>query len=177
MTAQDDTQFWQQHLHDTEDLLWTGRPGQGLRYSKSGMVMSIIGAFFTGLGLINLRVSMATEGTDSFLILDYIIVAGGLYLLVGHWFLDAQQRKTTRYALTNKRALIYSGLRQMRLRSYPVENAKLSLIGDGPYSVIFGTEARKNDNFSTYKQEVGFRFVDDGREVYDKMQKVAAISL
>ena len=174
LATQDDSNFWQQHLFEDEQLLWSGRPGQGLQYSKSGMVMSAIGAVFLVLALFNLRASMAIENTNSFLFLDYMIIAGGLYLLVGHWFLDAEQRKTTHYALTDKRALIYSGFRQMRVRSYPLENAKVTLSGDNPYSVMFGRETRKNDNFSTYKQEVGFRFIDDGREVHDKMQKIAA---
>ncbi len=172
-TPEQDQTFWQDRISEGESLLWTGRPGQGLRYSKGGQTLSIFGVFFTIFAFYGLSTTLHREDGGTFLLIDIMLVAGGLYLLVGHWLLDAYQRTRSRYALTDRRALIYSGLFNPQAHSYPLSGGSpIEIAGDGPYVVSFARETRRNDNFSTYKQEVAFRFIEDGPAVFDMMQSV-----
>jgi len=77
----------------------------------------------------------------------------GLWLVARHWVFDTHKRKRARYALTIKRA------NQIRLIS--------SKVG----TVHFAKKTYHTKNGPQVKN-VGFRFIHDGRAVYDLLRKV-----
>ncbi len=112
------------YLEGDEAVLWSGRPRQGLRFVASDIIMvpfSIFWLFFTvlwiGLSVISLGQSGPPVLLWSFVVLGGLFFLVGLYLAVGRFLVDAASRQATTFVLTNRRALIISGLTGRHLRA------------------------------------------------------------
>lgn len=187
---------WERYLAPDEKFLWQGAPVGGIRFSPILVFLSIFGMIFAAIPMVALFSVSINSGT----IIDYILygviwffILIGLAFIIGPWPLDAKMRNSTRYALTDKRAIIASTLFGRVLSSYPLN-------GDAPLEHIKGRLDTVNFSFSSAgvrQQEkdatphtnpltsrnagpskritgtpvtIGFRSIADGQEVFALLQ-------
>jgi hypothetical protein len=172
---------WTPKLDPDERVLWTGAPARDLRFplrrvprSLAGLLTLGFALFWTALGA-NGLVSGAwrTEQGFTFWLLILLpltglpILAFGLYETVGHVFYDARTRARTRYALTNRRALIALDGKKPSLTSWPIQPDTVVNFEEGAEATIyFATESSKDSEGSWTHTRVGFEFIADGDKVY-----------
>jgi hypothetical protein len=110
MTKQEAELVVTKELDANERLLWAGVPKQGflLRSSDAGMIpFSLLWCGFTFYWE---SLVVKTNGPLFFKLWGAMFMLVGLYIVFGRFFVDAWQRGVTAYALTDRRALIRSGL-------------------------------------------------------------------
>jgi len=101
---------FQKHLRPGEKLLWVGRPVQGLLYRPNDWALIAFGLIGVAAPISSASVALR-RGVDLLLnpcptIAMLAVLAFGIYVVVGRFFVDARQRSRTWYALTDRRALI-----------------------------------------------------------------------
>lgn len=167
---------WEDYLDADEKLLWQGAPATGLRFSGKGLFISIFGLFFLGFSVFWVTMA-ASFGTNT--PIDYVFplfglpfVAVGLWLVVGHWFYDAYKRKRSRYALTDQRAIIARRLFGRKMESYDIsKDAPIYLVEGDLDTVNFAQRTYRTKN-GTNTVSIGFRFIEDGRKVFNLLKEV-----
>ncbi len=127
-----------------ERTLWQGQPIQGLRFTPADLfaipfallwlliVLSIFSTIF--LGRTNEVQPM------SYVVLPLFLLVG-LHMLAGRLIVDRFARRKTRYTLTNRRAIIESGLLRPNCRSLnlsAVPEIRLRRERDGRGTIQFG---------------------------------------
>ncbi|MGB5870288.1 MAG: aspartate carbamoyltransferase catalytic subunit, partial [Albidovulum sp.] len=97
----------------------------------------------------------------------------GCHMVIGQYFRAARLRRHTRYALTNRRALITSWAGKRSLKSYPI----------GPHTVIdyqpgteatiyFATETTTDSDGDKSHERIGFEHVPDGESAYAVIRRI-----
>lgn len=105
-------------LEPGEQILWTGRPGQGLRLRRAdawAIPFSIMWAGF----FVFWETSVIQSEEPLFMRLwgiPFLLV--GAYLVAGRFVVDAWLRRNTAYGVTDRRVLVFSGLFSHRTTSY-----------------------------------------------------------
>ena len=163
---------WEDYLDPGETLLWQGAPATGLRFTVTGAVLSFFGIFFLGFSLFWVSMAAAMGGGFLFPLFGLPFVGVGLWLVFGHWFFDAYTRKKTRYALTSKRALIARTVYGRRMESYPITpDSPIRLISGTLDTVHFAQKTYRTSNGTSVKN-IGFRYIEDGQDVFNLLRKV-----
>lgn len=167
---------WEDYFDSGERLLWQGAPGRGIRFSLGGLILSVFGLFFLSFSMVwvGMALQMSTGSAMDYLFpmfgMPFVLV--GLWLVVGHWFFDAYKRKNTRYALTTKRALIARTLFGRRMESYEISaTSPLTLVEGKSDTVNFAEKTVRGKN-GTSQVPIGFRFISDGRQVYNMLEEI-----
>ena len=167
---------WEDFFESGESLLWEGAPATGLRFTGKGFVLSFFGIFFLSFSIfwVGMASSMSAAGPEAILLplfgAPFVLV--GLWLVVGHWFYDAYKRKRTRYALTNKRALIARTVFGRKMESYPIgKGSQIRLISGDLDTVNFAERVYRNKNGDNVVA-IGFRYIQDGQKVYKLLRDV-----
>jgi len=138
-----------QELDSGEDLLWAGRPQQGIVFRSADIFMVPFSLFWGGFAIfweiMALRIPREKSGPVGIVFplfgLPFVIV--GLYLIFGRFLVDARQRKKTYYGLTNQRVIIVSGLFARRVKSLTLRtltDVSLSERADMRGTITFGPE-------------------------------------
>lgn len=167
---------WEEYLEPGETLLWEGAPARGVRVTGSGVVMSIFGLLFLGFSVF--WVSMATSmtmgmgGWAAFPFFGVPFVLIGLWLVFGHWAFDAYKRKRSRYAVTSRRALIARKLYGRKMHSYPITRQSQIRLIKGKLDTVNFAEITRNGKNGTYVVPIGFRYISDGKKVYDLLREI-----
>lgn len=125
---------WEGLLEPGEQILWQGRPGTGIRWAELRSVQSRIGLFLTLFMLVWLAggTSMMDGAGDwawlAILVIGVIgavMLAAGLYLLVGRLVWDAWRRRHGWYTLTDRAAFVATDLRGKRsLTRYGIDDMR-----------------------------------------------------
>jgi len=169
---------WEDYLDTDEKLLWKGAPAKGLRLSGSGLVLSFFGFFFLAFALFWIGMAASMNGGSGmeavFPLFGVPFVLIGLWLVAGHWFFDAYKRKHSRYALTNKRALIARTVYGRRMERYPIERSNQIRLISGKLDTVYFAQKTYRSKNGTQVKNIGFRFIHDGQAVYDLLRKVQA---
>jgi hypothetical protein len=102
-----------------ERIVWTGRPQQGIMFTgRDGLLIPFSlmwGGFaiFWEAGVLSIPAHGATANPAALIFplwgVPFVLI--GLYMIIGRFFHDAWIRSRTRYALTDRRALILQGSR------------------------------------------------------------------
>jgi hypothetical protein len=178
---------WHDYLDPGERLLWTGAPAQGLRFTRAGAVGSLGGLLVLAFALFwtagagwGLWTGMWREAEGLlrwFLILFPLFgvpfVALGLYSVAGHWFTDAARRARTRYALTDRRALIAERGVARVLTSWPIRPDTVVDYTPGPEAtILFATEVTRDSDGDRYTERKGFGRIADGDTVYRLIRQI-----
>lgn len=116
---------------DSEELLvWSGAPRRGVVFRPSDAYMIPFSLLWGGFAIFweasVLRVPGPNAGFMSIWGIPFVLM--GLYLIAGRFFVDARIRAKTYYGLTNRRAIIVSGLFSRTTNSLPLRTlADISL--------------------------------------------------
>jgi hypothetical protein len=103
-----------------ERLLWTGRPVQGVRFTRLDILLVPFSLLWSGLVL---SASLSFWGNDGPWFLDVWslpFLAAALYVVFGRLALDALARRRTIYGVSNRRILILRRPPFGRFRSFEI---------------------------------------------------------
>jgi uncharacterized membrane protein YdbT with pleckstrin-like domain len=93
-----------------EKLVWEGRPKSGVMVKPSDIFMIPFSLLWGGFAIF-WGISVTSSDAPFFFSLFGIpFVLIGLYIIFGRFFFDAKKRGNTIYGLTDKRAIIISGV-------------------------------------------------------------------
>ena len=82
-------------------------------------------------------------------------------------------RSRTRYALTDKRALIVKGGLRTKLRSWPInQHTHIEYQPGREATIWFATEERRGNKGRRYSVKHGFEYITEGDRVYRLMRNV-----
>ena len=127
------TTIIQKELGPDEDLLWAGRPKQGIVFRSEDVFFIPFSLLWGGFAIfweimaIKALLAGMKKGELEVIILPIFgipFVIMGLYLIFGRFFVDAMRRKNTFYGLTNKRVIIVSGLFNKKIESLNIGGIK-----------------------------------------------------
>lgn len=127
-----------------EQLLWQGRPRQGLMLRRSDALHIPFSLLWCGFAIFWEWSVIRTDAPLFFKLWGIPFVLVGLHMVVGRFFWDARNRARTHYALTTERLLIASGkghahIQSLSLRSLP--DISLSERTDGTGTISLGHSA------------------------------------
>jgi hypothetical protein len=126
-----------------ERIVWAGQPMSGLMFTARDLFLVPFSVVWCGFAIV-WTTGVALSGGGAFALFGLIFVAVGLGISVGRFLVDAWLRRSTRYALTNRRVLI--------LRTAPTADfvalslgrlpqARLTERKDGRGTIRFGPQA------------------------------------
>ena len=107
-------------LEPGESLIWTGMPRQGMLLRAFDAFMIPFSLLWGGFAIF-WEASVLRKGAPLFFVLwgiPFVLVA--VYITLGRFFADALVRANTFYGLTNRRAIIISGIFSRATTSLPL---------------------------------------------------------
>lgn len=138
-------------LRDGEELLWEGRPGAGIVFRTYDLFFVPFSIVWTGIAILwtlivylELAPAMIASGKFAlealpFLIIGPLFVIVGLTFTFGRFVFDRIRRARTRYAVSNKRAIIQRGRRSVEIDSMPItESLRVKVKGRAVGDILFG---------------------------------------
>lgn len=178
---------FQGRLLPGERIQWTGAPPGGVLFLPGDAIrvpFSLIwGGFavFWEWGVVT-GIGKGHPAPDFFMLWGIPFVAIGLYLIVGRFFVDAWVRARTSYAVTNRRVLILRTAPTLKFTAYSIDRLpELSLEerADGRGTVRFQPQIPvwNNRSWSSWAPSLDsnqFLLIADARNVFDRIQKLAA---
>jgi hypothetical protein len=170
-------------LTSGERLLWKGRPRTGIRLRPADAYLipfSLVwGGFaifweFTALD----KVPKNNPAGWAFPLFGIPFVLLGLHFIFGRFFVDAKIRANTEYALTDRRAIIVSGLSSRSVKSINLQSVPevgLTEAADGSGTITFGPAQpfgmamQRNPLYFGTSSQPAFEMIDNVRNVYELM--------
>jgi len=163
---------WAAYLDDDERLVWVGAPEPGLRASGSDLAPTAFGLLFFAFSVVWVWQASGPGAPWFFPFFGLPFVVVGAYLTVGRYFWEAWLRGRTRYALTDRRAIIAVNGLIRSLKSYPLSSAaRLELLDGDPGTVNFATRLVRGRR-SVREVAVGFEYIADARGVFALMRSL-----
>ena len=109
-------------LDSGESLIWSGAPRQGLLFRPSDSYFIPFSLLWGGFAIFWEASVLNTSGPNSLFMsiwgIPFVLI--GLYMIIGRFFVDARIRAKTYYGLTDRRAIIVSGLFSRTINSLPL---------------------------------------------------------
>ena len=114
------------HLDSGEKLLWVGRPAQGIVLTWQdgylipfGMVWlgSAVHGFWPCLPVDGIGCTLKREPLVLFVAAGLLFIGSGIYLLIGRFLADFWYRSRLIYGVTDRRAIILSGMCRRSVQS------------------------------------------------------------
>jgi len=176
----------EQELEPGERLLWKGRPRGGLRLRGSDLylipftlVWGGFAIFWEAMALFG--ISKTSAPGVLFPIFGIPFVLFGLYFIFGRFFVDAKLRESAEYAVTNRRAIIASGIFSRNVRSINLQTTpeitlierpdRSGTITFGSPSAAYGRWGQRDLLFPGTSSQPAFDMIDDARTVYGIIEK------
>lgn len=167
---------WQGFLDPGERIVWQGRPGTGLDFSRETLLQAAFGLPLLVFGLIWFAMTRdaAADGWLGrlFPLIGLGMIAAGIWQTVGSFAWDAWLRRHMWYTLTDRRAFIATDtLGRRNLKSWPIDvETLLDYDGSLPGTIWFAEEFRAGPGPG--RRQVGFRLLPDARQVHELMRQV-----
>lgn len=165
-----------------ERLLWSGRPGQGIRLQAIDAFLIPFSLMWGGFALFWEFMAFRAEAPFFFRLWGVPFVLVGLYFIAGRFFWDARRRARTVYAVTDRRIILVDGglarsTRTLNLRT--LSEITLSERRDGSGDVVlgstpFGTRFVRGNWPGAATQVPTLEFLPRAREVYDLIRQAQA---
>ena len=175
-----DQELWKDIVTSDETLKWTGRPSVGWYFRRDQWPALVISAGLIGVAAI--AIYAANEGGAPlwFKLLFALFGVWGLLMVPIQLATQRRRHSRTRYALTDKRALILMLSEPNQLWSYPLaETIRLALhvYTDFGVSVLYFKDVYAkvgNTTIGGFPYEIAFEFLKDGADVQDLMKELGA---
>ncbi len=171
----------QNEISSHENLLWSGRPRQGLVFRTSDIFLVPFSLVWAGFAF-TWELAVLAGGIGCFGIWGIPFVLVGIYITVGRFFVDSYVRRNTYYGLTNERVIIISGLLRCETKSLNLRTASditMSQRGDGKGTITFGAVpayARMYQGMhwpgAMHQMPAQFELIPDVQYVYEKILEV-----
>ena len=171
-------QMLRPELARDERLLWSGVPGQGLRWRASdwfAVPFTVVWLYLVMFG--TSRHGIQADQPPLYLrpeIIPFVLVGG--YMLVGRFLVDWYQRTRTYYGLTDQRVIILGGLFNRQVKSLTLatlSDITLDARSNGSGTITFGPGASASSWFGrtswrgvNNRQAPAFDLIEDVRKVY-----------
>jgi hypothetical protein len=160
------------HLDSGEKLLWAGRPAQGivLRRQDWHLIPFSVVWFSVAVFAFWQTLTKTPEPFALSVAAGLLFIGIGIYWLIGRFFADRWYRSRLIYGVTDRRAIILSGMRRRSVQSIYLSSLmtlKLEERQHGIGTICFGDQPR-----STYGPEfrpaIGTQFfrIADAKKVY-----------
>ena len=125
-------------LAEDESLLWCGRPSRKARPKPGNLFRRIFGLFFFGFAVLWAVVASKAFPLMALFAIPFMVV--GLFVTFGEGISENELRRTTVYAVTNRRVLIVGTgkktcVRECRYSS--ITSVQMDLHGDGTGTLRF----------------------------------------
>jgi hypothetical protein len=168
-----------------ERLLWSGQPPRGLRLRLTDLYsipFALGWTAFTVAALVSLLTREdATEGAMIGVPLVSVMAAGGVYLLVGRFWVDAYWRRATCYGITSERVLVVTAwfgrlsIHSLALRL--VAEARLTVYRGGGGRIEFASVLPGGNSGSDWPAYyaaglVSLELATEARSVYEIVRQV-----
>lgn len=164
-------------LEPGEELRWQGKPRQGLMFRRHDRYLIPFFVLWTsGIAIIGFPGTRA-DIPFPFFAIPVVMLAFGLYMLFGRFLWDMAVRFRTRYALTNRRALVIMGSPFNRTDEIGITGSTEIWTDenpDGSGSVYFGPRAVRQFGQSSLLGPSMFAFeqVSDARNLLTAIREV-----
>lgn len=169
-------------LFDGEEILWTGRPGQGVLFTARDWFLVPFSLLWCGFMVFWEAMVLRGKAPGFFALWGVPFLLAGLYFTIGRFAVDAWVRRNTRYALTNRRVLIarsgpFPKLATVSLDRLP--DMQLSEQAGGKGTIRFGQPAAYwgGRGFGAWTPALDptpqFIAVDAAADVFDRIQRAS----
>ncbi len=169
------------HLDSGEKLLWTGRPAQGIAFTRQDWFLIPFSAVWLGIALFSFwpKSTKAPEPLPLFVAAGLLFIGIGVYMFVGRFFADLWYRSRLIYGVTDRRAIILSGMRRRSVQSIylsSLNTLKLEERPDRSGTIYFGDQPSTSYQRVSYygsDQSAGIQFfrIADAKQVYTILHK------
>jgi hypothetical protein len=164
-----------------ERIVWAGQPMTGLMFTARDLFLVPFSVVWCGFAIV-WTAAAAFGGAGPFALFGLIFVAVGLGITVGRFLVDAWLRRSTRYALTNRRVLILRTAPTADFVALPLDRlpqARLTERKDGRGTIRFGPQASLfnfgGSGFSIWVPSLDptpqFIGITDAAKVFDLVQR------
>jgi hypothetical protein len=124
-------------IRPDESLLWADRPLQGVKLRRLDLLLIPLSVLWSAFAFW-WEYTVIREGAWFFAILGAVMVAGGVYLLVGRFLVESYRRSRAWYGLTDRRVIILCGERVRALDLRSISEMSLSESKTGTGAISFG---------------------------------------
>lgn len=128
-------------LGPSEQLLWTGRPRQGVVLRAEDGLLIPFSIMWGGFAIFWEAAAIASDAPFFFALWGVPFVLVGLYIMVGRFWVDARQRAATVYGVTSERVVIVSGVFARGVKSLSIDtltDVSLTERAGGGGTITFG---------------------------------------
>jgi hypothetical protein len=130
------------HLEPSEKLLWVGRPTQGIVFTPADWYLIPFSLLWLGIALVNFWHGIKTPQPIAGL-MAVLVMGVGIYVVVGRYLTDWLYRSRLIYGVTDRRAIIVSGVLSRSVQSIDLSSLsglKVEERGDGTGTISFGDQ-------------------------------------
>jgi Bacterial PH domain len=132
----------QPELGAGEHLLWSSQPRQGLMLRGADAFMIPFSLLWGGFAFFWEGTVLVSGAPFFFALWGIPFVLVGMYMIFGRFLVEAKQRETTWYGVTNERIIIVSGLFSRKVKSLNLRtltDLSLTQTKNGEGSISFGS--------------------------------------
>jgi len=165
-----------------ERLLWSGMPKQGLMWRSSDWTAVPFGVVWLAFSVYWEWLVIQAENWV-FIAWGIPFLLIGIYQLVGRFFWDGLQRRSTYYGLTERRAIVVSGLRTRQVKSIDylsLTELAITEHANDEATIAFGSAVAKTEASSvkdaSTKAPAMFERIRSGRRVYEMIREQQHVS-
>lgn len=163
-----------------EKIVWSGQPSQGLLLTGQDWLLIPFSLLWGGFAIFWESSALATTSPVFVKLWGVPFLLIGLYLVAGRFLFDAWVRRRMRYAVTNKRILIFRSWPFSKMTALSLDHLPdLSLIesSDGRGTIRFGQQVPlwgRGGGFSGWTPALDptpqFIAIENARRVFDQIQ-------
>jgi hypothetical protein len=175
-------------LDSGERFIWAGIPQQGFMLKSSDIFMIPFSLLWGGFAIYWEYMALtitpdANNGTGADIVfplfgIPFVLI--GLYMIFGRFIHESKKRTKTFYGLTDRRAIIISGLFRKNVKSLNIRSLSdisLSESSNGRGTIIFGQENSLNSIFmgggfpGMTNETPRFEQISDAKMVFKSLQE------
>lgn len=163
-----------------EELLWAGRPPQGLRLQPGDWFLIPFSLMWGGFAIFWEVMAVVGQAPWFASLWGIPFVLIGLYLIAGRFWHDAAHRRRTAYGVTPERVVIISGLFSRRIKSIDLDTLSdvtlterrggAGTVSFGPSSTLPGWYGGVGWPWTGSHFVPAFELPSDAREVYEMVR-------